>query len=65
MIKIGVLPFNPFQENTYVVSDHTGECVVIDAGNYSAREDNALTNYIRENGLTPVLAPNTHGHVAV
>lgn len=63
MIKIGVLPFNPFQENTYVVSDHTGECVVIDAGNYSAREDNALTNYIRENGLTPVLALNTHGHV--
>ena len=33
MIKIGVLPFNPFQENTIVVSDETGECIVVDAGN--------------------------------
>lgn len=63
MIKIGVLSFNPFQENTIVVSDQTGECIIIDAGNYSAHEDVALSKYIDDNGLKPVMAVNTHGHV--
>ena len=54
--------FNPIQENTYVVWDATGECAVIDAGNLSAREDNALVNFITEHKLRPVLALNTHGH---
>ena len=63
MIKISVLTFNPFQENTYVVSDATGECVIIDAGNYSNAESNALENHIRDHGLRPVMAVNTHGHV--
>lgn len=62
-LNIATFTFNPFQENTYVVWDATGECVVIDAGNYSAAEDRALTDFIREKGLKPVLALNTHGHV--
>lgn len=61
--NIGVFIFNPFQENTYVVWDNTNECVIIDAGNYSAAEDRALTDFIRERGLRPVMALNTHGHV--
>lgn len=63
MIKIGVLPFNPFQENTIVVSDETGECIVVDAGNYNAQENAALSKYISDNGLKPVMVVNTHGHV--
>lgn len=63
MIKIAVFAFNPFGENTYVVSDPTGECVIIDAGNYSAGEDTALAKYIADGGLRPVMAINTHGHV--
>ena len=63
MIKIGVLPFNPFQENTIVVSDETGECIIVDAGNYNAQENAALSKYISDNGLKPVMAVNTHGHV--
>lgn len=63
MIKIGVLPFNPFQENTIVVSDHTGACIIVDAGNYSAQEDARLSKYIMDNNLTPTMAVNTHGHV--
>ena len=39
MLKIACLPFNPIQENTYVLWDETNECVVIDAGNSSPRED--------------------------
>lgn len=62
MLNIACLPFNPIQENTYVLWDETNECVVIDAGNSSPREDAALDNFIAEHGLKPVLAANTHGH---
>ena len=61
-MKIACLPFNPIQENTYVVWDDTKECVVIDAGNRSPREDAALDDFIGRQGLKPVLAANTHGH---
>lgn len=61
-MNIARFVFNPIQENTYVVWDSTGECAVIDAGNLSAREDNALVNFITEHKLRPVLALNTHGH---
>ena len=61
-MKIACLPFNPIQENTYVGWDDTKECVVIDAGNCSPREDAALDDFISRQGLKPVLAANTHGH---
>ena len=63
MIKVGVLPFNPFQENTIILSVESGECVIVDAGNYNPQEDAALSKYITDNGLKPVMAVNTHGHV--
>lgn len=62
-MKIAQFTFNPFQENTYVVWDESGECVIIDAGNYSPHEDRALFGFIAEKGLKPVAAMNTHGHV--
>ena len=61
-MKIATLTFNPIQENTYIVWDETGECVIIDAGNASPRENAALDNFIAGHGLRPVLAVNTHGH---
>ena len=54
--------FNPIQENTYIVWDETKECIIIDAGNMSAREDRALADFIEEQGLKPVMAVNTHCH---
>jgi len=63
MLKIERLIFNPFQENTYVVSDATGECVIIDAGNHTPHEDTLLADFLRNNGLKLVMALNTHGHV--
>ncbi len=61
-MKIASLTFNPIQENTYVVWDDTRECLVVDAGNSSPREDAALDDFIARHGLKPVLAVNTHGH---
>ncbi len=57
------LVFNPFAENTWVLWDNTGECVIVDAGNYSAADDRALVDFIDTKGLKPVLAVNTHGHI--
>ena len=54
--------FNPIQENTYVVWDESKECIIIDAGNMSAREDRVLADFIEEQGLKPVMAVNTHCH---
>lgn len=56
------MQFNPICENTYVVWDETSECIIIDAGNSSARENNALSNIISSKGLKPVMTLNTHGH---
>ena len=56
MIKTGVIVSNPFQENTYVLWDETGEAVVVDAGNYTPKETEALRGFIEEKGLRPVLA---------
>ena len=61
-MKIACLPFNPIQENTYVVWDDSNECVIIDAGNSTEKENAALANFIDGHGLKPVLAVNTHGH---
>ncbi|MCB0395023.1 MAG: MBL fold metallo-hydrolase [Flavobacteriales bacterium] len=55
--------FNPFQENTYIVYDETGECLIIDPGCCDANEQNAITSFIRDNGLKPVRLLNTHAHV--
>lgn len=63
MITIKSFPFNLLQENTYVVSDETLECVIIDCGAYYEEERQAIASYIRSNGLTPRHLLATHGHV--
>jgi hydroxyacylglutathione hydrolase len=63
MIQIKQFTCNPYQENSYVLYDETGECVIIDPGMQNAAEQNALVNWIRETELTPVLLLNTHCHI--
>jgi hydroxyacylglutathione hydrolase len=63
MIKIKTFIFNAFQENTYILSDETGECAIVDAGCYSENEYVQLFEYITSENLKPVLFIQTHGHV--
>lgn len=63
MIKLASLTFNPFGENTYVLYDETGECVIVDAGCFNEQEEKTLEAFITKNNLRPVMAVNTHGHV--
>lgn len=55
--------FNPFQENTYVISDDTKECVIIDPGCYEEHEKKTLTDYVTANNLTVQMLLNTHCHI--
>jgi glyoxylase-like metal-dependent hydrolase (beta-lactamase superfamily II) len=63
MITLKQFVFNPFQENTFVLHDQTGECVIIDAGCYDDNEKQQLKKYISDNNLRCVKLIDTHGHV--
>ena len=62
MLNIKTFVCNLLAENTYVVNDETGECVIIDCGAYYQEERNAIIQYIDENHLRPVHLLCTHGH---
>ena len=62
MLDIKTFVCNLLSENTYVVSDETKECVIIDCGAYYEEERAAILNYISDNGLKPVHLLATHGH---
>ncbi len=63
MLNIRKFTVNPLQENCYIVSDETLECVIIDCGASSASEKNAIISYIRENNLVPKHHLLTHAHL--
>mgnify|MGYP003495806903 CR=1 FL=1 len=54
---------NMLQENTWVVSDDSGECVIIDCGAYYEDERKAIVEYIDSHALKPVRLVATHGHL--
>ena len=62
MFSIKTFPFNLLQENTYVVSDETRDCIIIDCGAYYDDERKAITDYISSQGLKPCRLLATHGH---
>ncbi len=63
MIKVHKLTFNPFQENTYILSDETNQAVIIDPGCYERHEQQYLIEYLEKNQLKPVKLLNTHCHI--
>ena len=63
MFKVQRFECNPLQENCYVVSDESRECVIIDCGAYYNEEFQAIHQYISDNQLKPVRLLATHGHL--
>lgn len=53
---------NPWQENTVVLYDETGEAAVIDCGCFSRDEEQRIQDFLSAMKLTPVLLLNTHLH---
>ncbi len=63
MLNIVRFVCNPIQENTYVMSDETNECVIVDCGAFFPEERKAIVEYIRSNHLVPKHLIATHGHI--
>ncbi len=63
MTQVHCIETNPFGENTYIVYDETGECVIFDPGCYTQEERDQLKAFIEEHQLTPVRLINTHCHL--
>ncbi len=63
MLTVKSFCFNPFSENTYLVTAPGGDCAIIDPGCYSDLERAQLKDYILKNALNPVLFLNTHCHL--
>jgi glyoxylase-like metal-dependent hydrolase (beta-lactamase superfamily II) len=62
MMDIQTFTFNPFQENTYVVSSQS-EAIIIDPGNSDKRETSELDQYISDKRLSVKYLLNTHCHI--
>ena len=63
MFNVQRIECNPLQENCYVVSDESRECVIIDCGAMYDEELAALDYYIADNQLKPLHLLATHGHL--
>ena len=63
MISIKTFVFNPFQENTYLVSDETKQGIIIDPGCYFDQEISELKKYVNDNDLKINYIVCTHGHI--
>jgi len=62
MIKVEKFVVNPLSENSFVLSDETGECIIIDPGFFDVEEQEELKGFIESNELTPIRIVNTHCH---
>ena len=62
-MEIKVFEFNPFAENTYVLSDSNGHTIIIDPGCYEEYECTELNDYISKLNLTVLAIVNTHCHI--
>ena len=61
-MKIKKFTFNPFQENTYIISSEK-KCMIIDPGCSNEDEQKKLVKYIEKNHLEPTELINTHCHL--
>jgi len=62
-MEIALFTFNPFAENTYILSDASGECIIIDPGMSNPSEQAILMEYLKSNDLTLAKLVNTHCHI--
>jgi glyoxylase-like metal-dependent hydrolase (beta-lactamase superfamily II) len=63
MLQIQTFTFNTFAENTYVLYDETGACVIIDPGCYEKHEKKELQDFIQDQKLQVKYLLNTHCHI--
>lgn len=63
MLKLHSFTFNDLAENTYLLYNTEGQCIIIDPGCYYPEEQEELKDFISENKLTVTQVLNTHCHI--
>jgi glyoxylase-like metal-dependent hydrolase (beta-lactamase superfamily II) len=63
MTQIHSFVFNAFSENTYLLAEDDGTCLIIDPGMNDGNERKKLEVFIKNHGLLPTHIINTHCHV--
>ncbi|MDR3094100.1 MAG: MBL fold metallo-hydrolase [Bacteroidales bacterium] len=61
-MRLDHLTFNPYEVNTYLLSDKDGNSIIIDPACCSPKEQAVLKQHIERNGLKLLWLINTHGH---
>ena len=63
MLQIKIFPVNPLGANCYVCWEDAGKaCIVVDPGFYRDDEEEMVSSFLSENGLTPDAVFLTHAH---
>lgn len=62
-LEVAQFTFNPFQENTYIISAENGDAVIIDPGCSNQEEEQELRSFIEEKQLNLLALLNTHAHI--
>ena len=62
-MDIKAFHFNPIMVNTYILSDETGEAVIVDPGNCRIYEDEQIRDYVSSKKLSIKYIINTHPHI--
>jgi glyoxylase-like metal-dependent hydrolase (beta-lactamase superfamily II) len=62
-LTVHLFTFNPFQENSYIISAPSGDCIIIDPGCFDRMERAELKSFIEDHRLKPVRLINTHCHI--
>ncbi|WP_294348675.1 MBL fold metallo-hydrolase [Sphingobacterium sp.] len=63
MLTIKSFTFNPYQENTYLLYNESGDVIIIDPGMYGEHEQQEVVSFVADNKLRPKLLLNTHCHI--
>lgn len=62
-MEVEIFVNNPWQQNTVVLYDRTGEAVIIDCGCLGDEEEGQLKSFLSEKQLKPVALLDTHLHI--
>ena len=62
-MQVHRLVFSPFEVNTYIITDKSKECIIIDPACNNKQEQEYLLQFLKENNLKPVKLLNTHCHL--
>ena len=63
MLTVKKFIFNPFSENTYIISADSKDSIIIDPGCFDDHEKDEIDKYVRNNNLKLKCILHTHSHL--